>query len=189
MNNKNKNKNKDNKNNSILNKNINSNIDHCVTPCYPKNTIFYSPFNYLPIINEKSTCITLNNNLSKNCDIKDNIDNYNVLSNVSFYIKNSNTFLSLFYNINNADELPVFMNDTIDNLPIYTQKRLLQYIFENYKNDINFPINLFVTKIINVFHKIYNVELDIHKITKKINNLIINNNNDIFIYLTNKYIN
>jgi len=188
MNNKNKNKNK---NNSILNKNINSNTDHCITPCYQKNTIFYSPFTYLPNIHNKNTCITLNNYL-KDCNMEDNINNfnnYNILSNVSFYINNSNTFLSYFYNINNVNDLPVFMNDTIENLPIYTQKRLLQYIFENYKNNVNFPIHIFVTKIINLFYKIYNVKLDLHKITKKINNLIVNNNNDIFIYLSNKYIN
>ena len=67
----------------------------------------------------------------------------------------SNIFLKQVYGINNITDLVNFLSDSIDTLPIYSQRRLLKAIFETYYKYVEFPKLLFVKKIYLILKKIY----------------------------------
>jgi hypothetical protein len=174
--------------------------------------MFYHPVTYEAIQKPYPVCSTYNfdrNDINKKniilfdkCNVNDNSNNndyinYNIFDDDLHIGNTTNDFLIKIYNINNIIELIDFINNNFNDLPIYTQQRLLNYFLDVYIIHDDFPIKLIAEKILEVFFKIYKINLNINRIsykiksikskTKKINNNFIYNNNDFFNYLFNKY--
>jgi hypothetical protein len=177
---------------------ITNNGYKCIAPCFDKNTLYYHPITFQGILEKNfPSCPVYDFNNQKDevilydkCNIKDNTNintkKYNIFDdNIEFAIT-SNNFLIEVYNIKNIIDVINFLNNSIEELPIYTQKRLLVYIYNIYSNYDDFPLESFSNITINIFNKIYKIKLDIIKITNKIKK-IKNKNNNIFDYLLNKY--
>jgi hypothetical protein len=194
------NNNERNKNN--INENSNSIITKngykCIAPCIDKNTLYYHPITFQAIQKSYPSCPIYDMHAHKDqvlyydkCNIKDNnnIKNkkYNIFDNdndIEFAIT-PNNFLIEVYDIKNIIDVINFLNNNIHDLPIYTQKRLLNYIYDIYNTYDDFPFDLFIQITIDIFDKIYKIKLNIIKINKKIKT--IKNKNNIFEYLLNKY--
>ena len=153
-----------NKINNNIDKSILSNINdnytlskngyNCIGPCYPSNTLFYNPMNlngyyskndsYCPI--NKVYDETLQKNIfvdkcNKN-DISIDYKKFNIFDNTFKIATTKNLFLIQIYNINDINDVINFINDSINLLPIYSQKRIISCIFNVYSKNNNFPINL-----------------------------------------------
>ena len=61
-----------------------------------------------------------------------------------------------------------FLTNDIDELPIYTKKRLCDAIYLTFLNDIQFPNKKFIKLIKQILNEIYNIDITTKKITKKI---------------------
>ena len=200
---------KNNKNNIIKNKNIDNNTTNqilskngynCLGPCIEADTLFYNPVTFQAIIEDYPSCPIYKKNkhdpkkkdeilLYDRCNIEDNkkLDKniiYNIFDDDIYFCNISNDFLVEVYNIRNVIDIINFLNDNINELPDYTQKRILNYIYSVYKNHDDFPFELFSEKIIEIFNKIYKIKLNILKVNKKIKTDKIDN---IFEYLFTKY--
>ncbi len=133
----------------MSNKNITSlNGFQCIGPCYPANVPYYNPLSLTPIKSNLSTCpIKKSNSLTYDvCDSKDINNDYltfDIFNNIVQIANTSNNFLIEIYKINNISELIHFLTNEFDILPIYSQKRLLDAIFEVYYKYIEFPKILF----------------------------------------------
>jgi len=203
----NKNIKNNNNNNNKLNQIITQNGYSCLAPCSKPNQLFYHPITYDAYQVPYSACPVYDKNHtnSKNiilldkCSIDENItyQNYNIFDD-SFQISHTtNEFLIEIYNIKNIIDLINFINNNFNELPVHTQKRLLNYFLDVYILHDDLPIEIISEKILDVFFKIYKINLNINKIInkikltrnkiKKINNNFIYNNNDFFNYLFNKY--
>lgn len=170
----------------------------CIGPCYPANTLYYNPLGLIGVISSYPSCPIkkvmdkeYNNYIyADKCDAKDitpDYQNYDIFDDSVKIASTHNLFLSQIYNINDLQDVVKFLNDTIDSLPIYSQKRLLNSIFINYYKFNEFPLKLFIDKSINIFKSIYLIKIDYDKIYKNI--LKLNNKdlyNDIFSYLIDK---
>ena len=178
------------------NKNITSlNGFPCIGPCYPANVPYYNPSTLTPIKSNLSTCpIKKSNSLFYDaCDSKDINKDYLTFDifNINKIAVTSNNFLKDIYNINNISELIHFLINEFDVLPIYSQKRLLEAIFEVYYKYIEFPKILFSKKLLNVLDKIYKlneiyIKLDEKKIIKELDKININSYN-FYNYFIKKY--
>ena len=183
------------------NKNITSlNGFPCIGPCYPANVPYYNPLSLTPIKSNLTTCPIkrnkeLFNNLSYDvCDSKDINKDYltfDIFNNIVQIANTSNSFLKEIYKINNISELVHFLTNEFDILPIYSQKRLLEAIFEVYYKYIEFPKILFSKKLLNVLNKIYKFneiykKLDEKKIIKELDKININSYN-FYNYFIKKY--
>lgn len=174
----------------------------CIGPCYPPNTVYYHPILIKPFISKSfATCpinkTTIINNGKKmetyvdECNeknITENFNDFNIFDN-SFEIASTfKNFLSQLYLINNVNDVNLFLNDIIDEKTIYSQKRILNSIFQIYFLDINFALELFISKVKIVLKKIYDLDLSNNKIKKNLFNIKKKEKyNDIFLYFTNKY--
>jgi hypothetical protein len=171
---------KKNKNDKTI---ITSNGYKCIGPCYPSNTLFYNPTNLFSATNSEPSCpifpvIKINNGHEEmlyydKCDIKDvneNYKNFNVFmcENLIDILNNDLSFLSNIYQIHSLNDSQQFLSDSIDNFPIYTQRRILIAIFNSYYNFIDFPKKTFVKKIMLVLKKIYNIDLSIDTISDEL---------------------
>lgn len=157
----------------------------CIGPCYPPNTFYYNPINLSLIKNPYPSCPikerTIKNNdgttykkYSGECN-EDDINKQNKYFDIfSDYIQiatNSKNFLSDIYNLNNISDIIHFISNEYDNIPIYSQRRLLNAIFYTYYNYIEFPKLLFVKKLLIVLKNIYKItNLNEDKIFEKLNN-------------------
>lgn len=212
--NKDNSKNKENLKNSNIAKDTKKNVQiksvdgfNCIGPCYPPNTIYYNPLSFTPIkaiypsCPIKKTTITNENNqkeiiFSDKCYEKDIGEGhiYFDIFNDSVQIANTpDIFLKQIYSIKNMYDVVVFLNSSIDNIPIYSQRRLLMAIYEVYYKYVEFPKQLFLKKIIRVLKQIYKItqELDEKKVGLELDKLDkldnLSKSNDIYAFLIEKY--
>ena len=194
-----------NKNKSISRlkyKNINNysksiNENKCVGPCYPPNTIFYHPIYLTPYIKDIISCPifkTIDKTGKKidvdECNKEDLTKNYKDFNIFDDPVQIANTpeiFLEQIYNIISIQDVITFLNNSIDEMPIYSQRRLLDCIYSSFIINNNFPKELFSEKIQHILKTIYDIDISVKKIQKKISSN--KNINDIFLYFTQKYSN
>ena len=153
----------------------------CVGPCYPADTIYYNPLNLVPIKANYPTCPILpqqkdNKTIyADKCrfeDINRGYLYYDVFSDLVQIATSSDNFLRDIYEIYSVSEVVNYLSDSIDLLPIYSQRRILKAIYEVYYRFIEFPKLLFGTKLSLVLKSIYNINIEskqIIKILDKIN--------------------
>jgi hypothetical protein len=181
------------------NKEVDENIyydEDCISKCYPSNTLIYNIAITKPNIFDKNKCSILPNDLYdeyvKDCkpnNFTENIDeNENLLS---ILINNSYSFLNNIYNLKTYDDVLNFLEMNIKELPLLTQKRILNCIYCAYINYSEFPNKKYVFKVKNILNLVYNIKINSKKIYNKIIKLKNNNkykeNNDIFQYLYSKF--
>ena len=174
----------------------------CIGPCYPKHTIFYNPFDLVSIEREYPSCpivpysteplnnkdsIYFNEDKCKEEDVNEDYKNFDIFDNSNKIAQTELLFLVQIYNIKNIEDIIYFLNDSIDILPIYSQKRLLIIMFNTYNKYIEFPIKLFSEKIQYILNNIYNLDISLKQIISNIHKINTNKINDIFLYFTNKY--
>lgn len=170
--------------------------NNCIGPCYPANYLFYNPLTFEPIKNNYSSCPSKMKYNKKTgemipttkCEIvSKKYNEYDLFDETIFFCSNENEFLIDIYYINNIRDSVNFLNDEIDKLPYYSQKRVLNSIFIVYAKYNEFPIKIFGDKVNNVIKNIYKQDFELDKLYKKIINLKNTNNiKDIFINLTQK---
>ena len=172
--------------------------DNCYGPCYPPNTLYYHPTQLIPLYDDEDhTCpiitdvknsLTYHNMKCEPNDIK-NLDDTDLSITFS---NNSYSFLKDIYNIKNYENVISYLEINIKDLPIFSQKRILNSIYCAYINNENFPNKNFIYRVKNVLEIIFNLKLNSKKIYDNIINIKnkkkYNVNNDIFIYLFNKYL-
>jgi len=168
--------------------------EECISKCYPKNELFYGIIDNFPYIFEKEKCsiIPINNLYTKECksnNFINNIDDNDNLLNI--LINNSYSFLNNIYNLKTYDDVLNFLEMNIKELPLLTQKRILNCIYCAYINYSEFPNKKYVFKVKNILNLIFNLKINSKKIYNKIIKLKNNNkykeNNDIFQYLYSKF--
>lgn len=171
---------------------------NCIGPCYPPGIVFYNPLEMTSHINNDEPMCPIfpifYNNMHKTNDIcnKDDINNnyaeFDIFNDFFQIASNHYTFLSQIYNINNITDTVHFITNNFDVLPIYSQKRLLNSIFEVYYIYIEFPKKIFVEKLKNVLKEIYDIK--IYKDEKIISDLdkLKKLNIDLYQYFQNKYL-
>lgn len=142
--------------------------------------IFYHPyFNFISVINpkyndNKKLCLTINNdkNIYKDYNNEDIVGIYS-----HFHLSiNLYNFTSIIYNINNINDLNIWIDENLDTITIKTLNRILYcYCISNIKDIINNVI-LFINiikKILNYF----NIEYDNDILDKNILDVIKNKKN------------
>ena len=168
--------------------------EECISKCYPKNELFYGIIDNLPYIFDKEKCsiLPINNLETKECksnNFLNNIDDNDNLLNI--LLNNSYSFLNNIYNLKTYDDVLNFLEMNIKELPLLTQKRILNCIYCAYINYSEFPNKKYVFKVKNILNLIYNLKINSKKIYNKIIKLKNNNkykeNNDIFQYLYSKF--
>lgn len=192
--NKNKSISKSNKSN-IYNLPISIDGYDCLGPCYPPNTVFYHPLYFATFKTKDYVCPikkTVNKNgekiLTDYCDPKDANNDYQDFDIFEDIVQIANTpksFLQQIYNIKTVEDIYRFLNDSIEELPIYTQKRILNCMYLTYYRNENFPKELFCEKVQKVIKNIYDLNIPIEKISNKI--FSDKNIDDVFLFLSNKY--
>jgi hypothetical protein len=183
-------------NNKIVNnysKSVNNN--KCIGPCYPSNTVFYHPIYLTPQINDYISCPIFKSidKTGKKIDVDEcnkddltkNYKDFNIFDDLVQIANTPEIFLEQIYNIVSLQDVITFLNNSIDEMPIYSQKRVLECIFSSFIIDNNFPKELFFEKIQHVLKKIYNIDISVEKIQKKISSK--KNIENIFLYFINKY--
>lgn len=193
-----------NKKNKSISRNIYKNtykypksIDNhnCLGPCYPPNTVFYHPLYLTPkifndyvcpiykTVNKDNKSVVVDKCYEK--DLTTNYKNYELFEDIVQIANTPESFLEQIYNIVSIQDIIRFLNNSIDELPIYTQKRILDSIYSSFITNDDFPKELFSEKVQNVLKNIYNINISVDKI----NNKIFSNKNidNIFLYLIKKY--
>jgi hypothetical protein len=169
--------------------------EECLSKCYPKNILFYDILD-VPFISDKEKCSILKKNkqgeLIKDCKPNNFIDNINENDNLlNILINNSYSYLNNIYNLKTYDDVLNFLEMDIKELPLFTQKRILNCIYCAYINYSEFPNKKYIFKIKNILNLIFNLKINSKKIYNKIIKLKNNNkykqNNDIFQYLYSKF--
>jgi len=177
--------------------------DHvnCIGPCYPKNTLIYNPltlhaiksknYNICPIektfikelkgVVEYDTC-----KIDKQND-NENYENYDTFADVIRFATTDDAFLKQIYNISNILEVNQFEQNNINELPILSQKRLINCIYQVYKDNDTFPSENFINITKNILKELYNINAKSKKIIDYImNNKYKTNWPDLFDYLAKK---
>jgi hypothetical protein len=175
----------------------------CLGPCFPPKYIYKHP----QILNElmdidKNTCpIKFEEKINKDeCAIvtKD-YDKYNPYETdyINYSIAfNDNAYLKQIYNINNINDVKNYLQFNIETLPLLSQKRILNCIYNAYLNNDLFPNKIYINLVKNILKKIFEIEIPSTKIYKQIMKNKNNNKNksdeikdtfDIFLFLFNKY--
>lgn len=193
--NKNKSISKSNKTN-IYNLPISIKGFDCLGPCYPPNTVFYHPL-YFKALKTKEYVCPIKRRTDPNgevifadkCDPKDVTNDYQDFDIFEDIVQIANTpksFLQQIYNIKSIEDVFKFLNDPIEELPVYSQKRILNCIYITFNKNENFPKELFSEKIKFVLKSIYKINISVEKISRKI--FSDKNIDDVFIYLSKKYL-
>ena len=125
------------------------------------------------------------------CNINnDNFDyeNYDMFEDILQIAITYDVFLKQIYDLSNFQQVNHFIENNINELPILTQKRLINSIYQVYKDDDSFPTDNYIVVIKHIFKELYNIEAK----SKKIINYIMNNKyktnwNDLFEYLYKWY--
>lgn len=158
----------------------------CIGPCYPPNTYFYNPSNLALISNPYPSCPikeqkiinpdgSEHKKLSAECneeDINKGEIYFDIFSDNIQIAMSSSDFLSEIYNLLTITDTVRFMTNEFDNLPIYSQRRILEAIYSTYYKYIEFPKLLFVKKLLYILKNIYKItNLNEDKIIHKLNNI------------------
>ena len=170
--------------------------EKCISKCHLKNTLFYNIIDNIPTFSDKNMCsiipienTNINNKECKPNNFLDNIDDNDNLLNI--LINNSYSYLNNVYNLKTYDDVINFLQINIKELPILTQKRILNCIYCAYITYSEFPNKKYIFKVKNILILIYNLKINSKKIYNKIIKLKNNNkykeNIDIFQYLYSKY--
>ena len=169
------------------------NLD-CLGPCYPPNTIYYHPIYFTPQVFNDFTCpITRIKDKNKDIDrckeedVSNDYKEFDIFEPIVHIANTPKTFLEQIYNIISIQDVITFLNNSIDEMPIYSQRRLLDCIYSSFIINNNFPKELFSEKIQHILKTIYDIDISVKKIQKKISSN--KNINDIFLYFTQKYSN
>lgn len=184
-------------NNNIFNFPISINGHQCIGPCYPPNNLFYHPIYLTSLMElEEPICPTFKYFNDKEgtydkidqCrpeDITENFEKFELFEDTFQFASNEKFFLSQIYDINNLNGATEFLEESLELLPVYSQKRILNCIYSVWNGNKNFPTDLFCTKIKYLLKTIYHIDLSIEKIKNKIIDSKIYN--DIFDYFEKKY--
>ena len=187
--------NSNNSNNSNTNKIKSIEGYECIGPCYPPNTYFYNPSNLALISNPYPSCpikeqlITnpdgsVYQKLSAKCneeDINKGETYFDIFSDNVQIATSSSNFLSDIYNLSNIADTVRFLTNEFDNLPIYSQRRLLNAVYLTYYKYIEFPKSLFAKKLLFILKNIYKItNLNEDKIIHKLNNVKSLNTDDLY---------
>ena len=189
----------DNSNNSNNSNNTNKikSIEgyECIGHCYPPNTYFYNPSNLALISNPYPSCpikeqlITnpdgsVYQKLSAKCneeDINKGEIYFDIFSDNVQIATSSSNFLSDIYNLSNIADTVRFLTNEFDNLPIYSQRRILNAVYSTYYKYIEFPKLLFAKKLLFILKNIYKItNLNEDKIIHKLNNVKSANTDDLY---------
>lgn len=174
----------------------------CIGPCYPSNTIYYNPLTLTPAKSPFPSCPINKTEIIKSgekvyifsdkCNILDVNDEYlyfDIFDDSVQIANSSDNFLKQIYNINNIADVIYYLNNSIDELPIYSQKRILKAMFEVYYKYVEFPKLFFSNRILKILNEIYFID---DKITNKQIMADLDKINsdslEIYNYLLNKYI-
>jgi hypothetical protein len=182
------------------------NNNKCLGPCYPSKYIYKHPLFLQEYINlDKNTCpIKYNSevNLDSKFLINDecatvtkNYDKYNPYKNdyINYSLAyNNDAYLKQIYNINNIADAKKYLELNIETLPLLSQKRILNSIYNVYLNDDSFPNKTYINLVKNILKKIFEIEISSTKIYKQImknkkKSIDTTNTFDIFLFLFNKY--
>ena len=159
-------------NNNLSSNKINSvNGYECIGPCYPSNTVYYNPLNLVPIKNEFPSCPIKSTKITNNIGDKTTIDydkcndedinkghlHFDIFNDFIQISTSSDNFLKEIYNINDIYDIVKFLSNSIDSLPIYSQRRILKAIYEVYYKYVEFPKLLFSSKLLVVLKNIYKI--------------------------------
>lgn len=185
-------------NNDINTNKIKSIEGHeCIGPCYPANTYYYNSSNLALISNPYPSCPikeqqivnpdgSMYKKLSAECDEKDinkgelYFDIFN--DNIQIATSPSN-FLSEIYGLSSITDIVRFLTNELDNLPIYSQRRLLEAIYSAYYKYIEFPKLLFVKKLLYILKNIYKItNINEDKIIHKLNNIELTDTGNLYTY-------
>ncbi len=184
-------------NNNPKNKNKITSVEgyECIGPCYSSNSYYYNPLDLSLIstpfsscpIKEKSIIGSDGNTYKKNFDkcYEKDINKgelyFDIFSDYIQISTSSENFLSEIYGLNNITDIVHFLSNTIDTLPIYSQRRLLGAIYDAYYRFVEFPKLLFCKKLLYVLKNIYLInDLDENKILTKLNKVESNNFADLY---------
>ncbi len=170
--------------------------EECISKCYPKNTLFYDTMDGKPYLFNKDKCTILINTkegeTTKDCKTNNFVNNINDEDNLlNILIYNSYSYLNNIYNLKTYDDVLYFLEINIKELPIFSQKRILNCIYLAYINYSEFPNKKYVFKVKKILNLVYDLKIHSNKIYNKIIKLKNNNkykeNNDIFQYLYSKF--
>jgi len=171
--------------------------EKCISKCHPKNTLAYGVFQNTPILADINICYIFPANNNKSTEYiecqpnnyTENINDKDILLNILIY--NSYSFLNNIYKLKTYDDVLNFLEMNIKDLPLLTQKRILNCIYCAYINYQEFPNKKYVFAVKNILNNIFNIKVHSKKIYNKIIKLKNNNkykeNNDIFQYLYSKF--
>lgn len=168
----------------------------CIGPCYPANTVFYNPLTLIGIKSKLPSCpikkreINFDNNKKKiiYADICNPNDVNNEYLTFDIFIdsiklaSNDDIFLNQIYDIKNISDVVYFLSNSIDTFPIYSQRRILNAIFNIYYKYVEFPKKLFSTKLLFILENIYKINNLNDKNMISIIDLIDNNSLNLYKY-------
>lgn len=156
------------------------NGQNCIGPCYPPQTAFYNPLYMTGLIFDYPACpiqsVTIDGH-QKDADRCEEPDQnfsqlqYDMFDNSVQIVKNDDMFLSQIYQIDDIHQMLDFIDTTLEQLPIYSQRRLLRAIYYVYHKFPEFPMNNFVDKLCVVMDKIYNLKISSQDLSKRLKKL------------------
>lgn len=173
----------------------------CLGPCFPSKYIYKHPQilnelmdidkNTCPIKFEekinKDECTVVTKDYDKYSPYETDYINYSIAYNDDVYLKQ-------IYNINNINDVKNYLEFNIETLPLLSQKRILNCIYNVYLNNDLFPNKIYINLVKNILKKIFEIEIPSTKIYKQIMKNKNNNKSDeikdtfdIFLFLFNKY--
>ncbi len=169
----------------------------CIGPCYPPNKLFYHPVYLRAIETDKNSLCPVTKFYNKeeeeydifdNCkeeDITMNYEKFELFEDIFQFASTDQLFLSQIYDINNLNGATEYLEESIELLPEYSQKRILSSIYNVWSNNKNFPVELFCKRVKFILKSIYKIDISIDKIKNKI--IDSKKYNDIFYYFEKKY--
>ena len=100
---------------------------------------------------------------------------------------NFDVFLKQIYDLSNFQQVNHFIENNINELPLLSQKRLINSIYQVYKDNDIFPTDNYIRVIKHILKELYDIDAK----SKKIINYIMNNKyktnwDDLFEYLYKK---
>lgn len=151
----------------------------CLGPCYPANTTYYHPLTLQSINNKFSSCPTKSikvngqTQIFDECIVNDNFDykSYDIFADIFDLASTDNLFLEQIYKIKNINDVILFLDNEINELPILSQKRIINSIYKVYRDDDIFPNNKYIECLQNILNSRFNLNVS----SKKILNIIMKN--------------
>lgn len=166
-------------NDELINGNNNSQLEKnnkCIGPCYPANSIYYHPISLQVIKSKYNSCpiksimVGDTKKIHDECELDNNFDyeNYDIFADIFHLASNDKLFLEQIYNINNISDANMFLDNNMNELPILSQKRIINSIYRVYRDNDLFPNDKFIEFVENILKYKYNLEVKTNKILNKI---------------------